>query len=53
VTIYAGEPICQILFTKMDQISDRPYRGNEKHPPGKYMHQTGTQPAILETINGA
>jgi dCTP deaminase len=43
VYIKAGDPICQFIFTFLDQPTDRPYRG-------KYQHQRKVaQPAIYET----
>jgi deoxycytidine triphosphate deaminase len=42
VEIKAGDPICQLVFSFLDQPTDRPYRG-------KYQHQKkAAQPAIFE-----
>ena len=39
----AGDPICQMIFTKCTRNTSRPYRKG-----GKYTGQTGPTPAILE-----
>jgi deoxycytidine triphosphate deaminase len=40
----AGEPICQMIFTKCTQPTERPYSKSG----GKYTGQQGPTPAILE-----
>lgn len=43
IEIKAGDPICQIIFTWLDEETEKPYGDGDK-----YQHQKGATPAIME-----